>query len=150
MMMNRSLMPKIVYRAAIGLLFLMVALLCLVLLIFNPKRSLMYKIADGFKGWAVVRYDDPSCAPLKHESIFLVITISSSGIGCTSSPLPEGWRYHRYEYVSEGKMTREVAVSSWGGGGEIWAGFGMPYKHSESFFVGTEQELKKSWLSRPK
>ncbi|MGA2341447.1 MAG: hypothetical protein ABSF75_16265 [Terracidiphilus sp.] len=148
--MKPNRMRKIAYHAAIGLLVLMVALLCLVFLIFNPKKSLLYKIADNYKGWAIVRYDDPSCAPLEHENIFLVITIPASGIACTSSLLQDGWRYHRYEYVSEGKLVREIRVSNWGGGGEIWAGFGMPNKHSESFFVGTEQELQRSWASRPK
>ena len=141
---------KIIYRAAVGLLILTVALVCFVFVLFNPKRSLMYKIADGYKGWAVVRYDDPSCAPLDRESMFTVITVPSSGIGCTSSPLQQGWRLTLYEYVRRGQATRRIPQSSWGGNGEIWAGFGMPYEHSESFFVGTEQELQRSWSSRPR
>ena len=141
---------KTAYRVAIGLLVLVAALLCLFVLIFNPKRPLMYKIADDYKGWAVVKYDDPSCPALQPQNIFVVIEIPSSGIGCTSSPLQAGWRITLYEYVSGGKVTKHLPQSRWGGNGEIWAGFSMPYKHSESFFVGTEQELNNSWSSRPK
>jgi hypothetical protein len=148
-MKTQQKIKRFAFRVSIGLLVLMVVLLCLVFAIFNPKRSLLYKIGDSYKGWVVVRYDDPSCAPLDHENIFLVIPVSSSGRGCTSSPPPEGWRYNRYEYLSQGKVTRAIPQSGWGGKGEIWAGFTMPAEHSESFFVGTEQELNKSWSSRP-
>jgi len=149
-MMNPFWTRRIVYRAAIGLLVLLAALLLVVFAIFNPRRPLIYKIADGYRGWAVVRYDDSVCRPLEHDNIFLVIAIPSSGVGCTSSPRQGGWRITLYEYVSGEKVTRRIRQSGWGGGGEIWAGFDMPYKHSESFFVGREQELKKSWSSRPK
>lgn len=148
--MNLSWIRRLVYRAVIGLLVLMVALLCIFLYAFNPKLPLMYRIADGYKGWAVVRYDDPSCAPFQHDKLFYVIPVPSSGIGCTSSPLKPGWRIVFYEYVSGPKVIRRLPQSVWGGKGEIWAGFTMPSKQSESFFVGTEQELNKSWSSIPK
>lgn len=147
--MNQFRTKKIARRVTIGVLVLMVTLLFVFFAVISLKRSFMYKIADGYKGWAVVRYDDSSCAPLKPEGIFLVITIPSSGVGCTSNPVHEGWQISLYEYVSGGKVTRRIRQSNWGGGREIWAGFSMPYKHSESFFVGTEQELKKSWPRRP-
>jgi hypothetical protein len=141
---------SVIYRGAIGLLALLVVLLCIFLTAFNPKLPLMYKIADGYKGWAIVRYEDPSCAPIQRENIFFVISVPSSGVGCTSSALKPGWRISFYEYVSGAKVIRRLPQSVWGGNGEIWAAFGIPDKHSESFFVGTEQELQKSWSSRPK
>ncbi len=141
---------SVIYRCAIGLLALMAVLLCIFLTAFNPKLPLMFKIADGYKGWVIVRYQDPSCAPFQRENMFFVISIPSSGIGCTSSSLKSGWRIEFYEYVSGAKVIRRLPQGPWGSNGEIWAGFGMPDKHSESFFVGTEQELQKSWSSRPK
>jgi hypothetical protein len=140
---------KIVARVLIGLLVLVAGLLCAVFFVFNPKQPLLYKIANNYKGWAIVKFDDPSCAPLEHEAIFLVIQINSSGLGCSSSPFPEGWRFNRYEYVDGAKMTGEIPASDWGAGGQIWAGFGIPDKHAECFFVGTEHELSQSWSSRP-
>jgi hypothetical protein len=148
-MMSQLQTRKIVYRATVLLFCLMGTALFLVLAIFNPRRPLIYKIADRYRGWAVVRYDDPSCAPIEHETVFMVITIPSSGLGCTSNPLQKGWRITLYEYANGGKARRRIPQSGWGGGGEIWAGFDMPYRHSESFFVGTEDELKKSWSRRP-
>jgi len=148
--MDRNMTRNVVYRGAIGLLALMVVMLGIFLTAFTPKLPLMYKIADGYKGWAVVRYQDPSCAPFRRENIFFVISIPSSGIGCTSDVLKPGWRIEFYEYVSGAKAIRRLPQSPWGGNGEIWAGFAMPDKHSESFFVGSEQELQRSWASRPK
>ena len=141
-------MWKIICRAIIALLVLVVAIFCVLLAIL--RRPVMYRIQDGYKGWTIVKYDDPSCPSLHHQNVFVVIPISASGRGCTSSPLQAGWRITLYEYVSGQKVIRRLHQSGWGGDGEIWAGFYMVEKHSESFFVGTEQELSKSWLSRPK
>ena len=140
----------VIYRVALGVLALTVVLLCIFLTAFNPKLPLVCKIANGYKGWAIVRYEDPSCAPFQRENIFLVISIPSSGTGCTSSALRPGWRIEFFEYVSGAKVIKKLPQCPWRGNGEIWAAFGIPYKHSESFFVGTEQELQRSWASRPK
>ena len=110
----------------------------------------MYEIADGYKGWVVVRYDDPNCPALKSAGLLVVVPVTSSGVGCTSSPHREGWQINLYEYVRRGNKTRSLPETGWGRGGEIWAGFGMPYKHSESFFVGREQDLRQSWSRVPK
>lgn len=139
---------KIVRRAVIALLVLTAALVGLAFAIL--KRPIKYKIADGYEGWTVIKFDDPSCPPLQHENVFVVIPVSSSGRGCTSSPPWAGWRYTEFEYVRGSKVVRQLRQSSWGGGGEIWAGFYMVEKHSEGFFVGTENELQQSWAQEPK
>jgi hypothetical protein len=139
---------KIIRRVIIGLLLFAATVLCLVFAIL--RRPVMYKIADNYTGWVIVKYNDPSCPSLQHQNVFVVIPISRSGSGCTSSPLQTGWRITLYEYVSRQKAIRLLHQSGWGGGGEIWAGFYMVERHSESFFVGTEQKLNKSWSSRPK
>ena len=138
---------KIIRRVIIGLLVLAAAILCLVFAIL--RRPVMYEIADNYRGWVIVKYDDPSCPSLQHQNLFTVIPVSPSGSGCTSSPLQTGCRITLYEYVSGQKAIRLLHQSGWGGG-EIWAGFYTVEKHSESFFVGTVQELNKSWSSRPK
>jgi hypothetical protein len=102
----------------------------------------MYKIADNYKGWAVVKYDDPSCPPLQHQSVFVVIPVQSSGRGCTSSPLQTGWRITLYEYVLGQKVVKKLPSSPWG--------YYMVEKHSEGFFVGTKEELNRSWAQEPK
>lgn len=129
---------------------MMVILCAIILAVFRPKRPVLYKIAEGYKGWTIVKYDDPSCPPLEHENIFLVVNVSSGGIGCTSSPPNDGWRITLYEYVRDGKRTSQIPQSGWGGKGEIWAGSYIPSKHSESFFVGAQELLEKSWSQRPR
>lgn len=143
------MLKKIAYSAVIGLLVLSVLLCLFWLTEFEPKRPLLYKIANNYHGWAVVRYGDPSC-PLGHESFYLVIDISSSGAGCTSLPLKPGWNANFYEYVSRDTVIRRLRQTHWGAGGEIWAGYLIPDKNSEVFFVGTEQELRKSWSQSPR
>lgn len=139
---------KIIRRAIIGLLVLVAAILCVVFAIL--RRPVMYQIANNYKGWAIVKYDDPSCPPLQHQSVFVVIPISPSGSGCTSGPLQVGWRITLYEYVSGQKEIRLLHQTGRGGSGEIWAGFYMAAKHSESFFVGTEKELNQGWSQEPR
>lgn len=136
-------------RRAIVLMIVFVgAILCVVFAIF--KRPVIYKIADNYTGWVVMKYDDPSCPLLEIQNTFVIIPISASGEGCTSSPLQAGWRVTFYEYVDGKKVMRHLRQSGWGGGGEIWGGFYMVEKHSGSFFVGSEKELKESWALRPR
>jgi hypothetical protein len=143
---NRLL--RIIRIISVGLFALIAAVVCIALAIL--KRPVIYKISDNYKGWVTVKYDDSSCPPLRREYVFLVIPVNASGIGCTSSPLQAGWRITLFEYTSGKKVIRKLRQSGWGGDGEIWAGFTMPYKHAESFFVGAEKELNQSWSQRPK
>lgn len=138
---------KIFRRSFIVLLALSATVLVGAFAIFKWPR--MYQIADNYRGWAIVKYDDRSCPPLRHNGIFLIIPINSSGRGCTSSPLRLGWLIEFYEYVSGGKVVRRLRETRWGQGGEIWAGYLMPDKESEVFFVGTETELRQSWSRSP-
>lgn len=147
-MTSSSRTRKIIRRTFIGLLVVLAAFVGLVLAVL--KRPIMYKIADNYKGWVVVKYDDPSCPPLQHQNIFVVIPVQSSGIGCTSSPPDQSWQYNDFEYARGSKILRRLHQTGWGGGGEIWARYTIPAKHSEAFFVGTEQELNKSWSQEPK
>lgn len=146
--MNPRSIRRLAVHAVVGLLILMAVLVCVVIAIL--RRPIMYEIADGYKGWVVVRYDDPNCPALKDDALLVVIPVTSSGLGCTSNPRREGWQINLYEYVRQGNKTRSLADTGWGGGGEIWAGFDIPSKHSESFFVGTEQDLSQSWSRVPR
>ena len=139
---------KYVFRTGIGLIVLMTILACAAFAIL--RRPIRYEIADGYRGWVVVKYDDQYCPALGDQGIFLAIPVTSAGVGCTSNPLREGWQIDLYEYARQGKKTRSLPQSGWGGKGEIWAGFSVPSKHLESFFVGTEQELSYSWSQMPK
>lgn len=124
-------------------------LICTAAIVLLEWPPILYRIADGFVGWTVVSYADPSCAPLKRDGLFLAVAIDSRGLGCTSSPPVYGWQINLYEYVRGGRRTRFLRQSGWNRGGEIWGGFLMPARHAESFFVGSQSQLERSWSKRP-
>ena len=126
------------------------ALIVLVLLAFylagEVGRPIEYRFAGEYRGWAGIRYEDPTCAPLRTEGWYLVIPVGLDGRGCTSSPVPGGWRYHRYAYaypdgrrrVLSGPLEKVLLVGATG-----------PQKPNvETLFVGSEEELKRSWGQR--
>lgn len=139
---RRSLIVLLVtFVAFLGLGFAIFKVAFLALLAAMFHRPVMYRFADDYRGWATVRYDDSSCPPLRHENVYVIIPISSSGEACTSSPLQTGWRINLYEYVGGRKVKRL---------GESPFGYYMVEKHTEAFFVGTKEELDRSWAQQPK
>lgn len=115
---------------------------------------LRYELAAGYRGWVVIQYEDPACPPLQSKGIYLVIPIPPSGHACTSSPMPKGWRYTRYEYMSPDGTRRAIPWSGWNPDREIWAQSWAPVQRGvsfprKSFFVGTNAELLKSWGAQP-
>lgn len=101
------------YRHHLGrdllLLFLsptLAILLCLAMLSLMGEfgRPRRYDIPYGFRGWIVIQYLDPKCPPLRVAGLFVVVPIFRPGCGCTSSRVPQGWRFTRYEYVREDGM----------------------------------------------
>jgi hypothetical protein len=126
------------------LIVLVVALVSLVgvaavaLYLLDIQRPVVWEIAAGYHGWVVLSYDDPS-----------------SGRACTSSSLPPGLRYTRYEYVDAAGNRTELPVTAPGGGGMVWAQSytprqpGVPFPR-EVFFVGLEADLQHSWGSQPR
>lgn len=75
------------------------SLLVILLLAQGIGRPIRWEIPEGYRGWVLVRLSEPSCAPMRADGIFEVITVDVSGMACTSSDLPRGWRYVRYESV---------------------------------------------------
>lgn len=124
----------------LGFAIFKVAFLAVLSAMFH--RPMLYEFANDYRGWAVVKYDDPSCPPLRHENIYVIIPISSAGKGCTSSPLQEGWRVHLYEYVRGPKVVKKLGDSPFG--------YYIVEEHTEAFFVGSKQELGRSWAQEPK
>jgi hypothetical protein len=106
-------------------------------------RPIVYRLPGGYRGWAGIRYEDPTCPPLRTEGWYLVIPVGPDGRGCTSSPVPGGWRYSRYEYIYPDGRRRELS-----GPGEkvLLVGATGPQKpHVGTLFVGSDEELKRSW-----
>jgi hypothetical protein len=113
------------------------------------SRPILWQFPPGYRGWVVVEYSNPGCAPLAKQGIYLVTSISASGRGCTSVPIPEGWRYVRYEYVNADGERTKLRADGWNTGSLIWPISVSREKREGYLFVGTQDELNRSWGSRP-
>ena len=110
--------------------------------LYLPK--LRYEIPDGYRGWVQFEVSNPACPPLGRDGRFLVYVVDAKGRGCTSSPIAEGWRTVRYQYVLTNGERHNLPDTGWGKGGMIWDEM-YRYegsKQTDVFFVGTEQEFK--------
>jgi hypothetical protein len=115
--------------------------------------EIRWEFPDGFRGWVVVRHEDPSCPAMVQDGPTRVITLDQPGCGCTSDPLPERWR-PSYAYVHPDGARTEILSTGWGGGGAVWGGATAPRQDSmpfpeHTFFVGTEEEFKSGRFPPP-
>ncbi len=103
-----------------------------------------YEIPVSFSGEARIVWERPECPVLSRDGVQLVVPFDERGCACTSSAPPEGAYHETYiAVVSEGR--RELRVTAWGGGGEIWGGSLAPRQQAHpyplsDFFVGTEAD----------
>ena len=104
---------------------------------------ILYRLRGDYRGWIGIRYDDPACAPLRRPGWYLVIP-TADGRGCTSSPVPDGWRYVRYEYINADGTLRELSREEV----RIIAITGPQKPRVETMFVGSKEELERSWPRR--
>jgi hypothetical protein len=107
----------------------------------------LYEIDADYRGWTVVEYSNPNCPSLKTDRLYLVVEIPASGRVCTSSELPKGWRYERFEYVNGRGRQRVLRSSGWDSDPEVWA---FNQEKRETVFIGSKEELDKNWASKPR
>jgi hypothetical protein len=137
---------RFLLKAAGGLLILGLIIIGVAPLTGNFGRPILWELSPGFRGWVVVKYQRSDCLPLSTTtSIFSVISVLASGQACTSSPMPKGWRYVRYEYVLGDGRRSLIPSSGWGSNSEIKPISVNSEKRMEVIFVGSQQELNKNW-----
>jgi hypothetical protein len=78
---------------------LILALLVTVVVAQGIARPIIWEIPEGYEGWILAQFSDSSCAPLRSDGIFQVISVDIGGRTCTSSELPHGWQYVRFDAV---------------------------------------------------
>lgn len=132
-------MKRIIIWAALGLGVLVVGLYAF----GEIGRPVLYLLPHGFNGWTGIRFSDPSCKALTHESWYVVIKFDQRGRACTSTPVPSGWRYRRFEYVDADGNRRKLG----GVREDVWlAGTSGPNPpHITLIFIGEEKEAKRLW-----
>ncbi len=144
-----------VWFGVILLIFLIILTLLVIGIVRGELgRPVRYELPAGYKGWVLIEYQNPACHSLEVKGIYLVIPIPHSGRTCTSSPAPQGWRYERYEYVTPNGKRTTIPFHPLFGENQIWASSYAPAQETvrfprERFFVGTRDELERSWSDQP-
>ena len=123
------------------------ALLLGVLAFYEIGRPLRWDLPNGYSGWVVLQYGDPTCPALPHSGIYSVIQVSSQGNACTSSWMSRKWVYDEFEYVSaNGKRT---TIPSTGSGSRVWLISSSDETRKFLLFVGTHDQLQAHWGEQP-
>jgi hypothetical protein len=105
-----------------------------------------YRIAGEYRGWVGIRYADEACPPMQAAGLYLVIVVGPDGRSCTSSEMPGGWRYSRYVYVYPDGRSR--ALSGAREDVVVVGSTGPAKPYVETLFIGSDEELKRSWARR--
>jgi hypothetical protein len=140
---------RLAAKIAAALILLVLVLIALEFATGNFGRPLLYRMPAGYRGWVLVEYNNSGCPPLSSDWLYLVIDISASGLGCTSSGVTYGWRYTRFEYINEHGVQCVLRSSGWDPNPEVW-GIDTSQDKWESLFVGSKQDLDRSWASKPR
>ena len=94
-----------------------------------------YEIPAEYKGWIVMQFDNPTCAPLERDGLFWVIRVGDKGGMCTSDHRDPKFRYQKYEYIDAGG-NRTATQSPWG------TTTGDSEGYIDMRFIGSEEEMK--------
>ncbi len=139
----------------IAITVLTIATLLVLVAIFTGfvGRPLQYEIAESFQGWATIEYGKPECPGLEGSGLFVNIHVDEYGKGCTSSPLPKGWRYTKFVRVDKSGNQTSLPWSS-DDSSMVWAWSnrtpqGGRQFFMDVFFVGTADQLKAAWPKEP-
>src|SRR5580765_2828566 len=102
---------KAIFKVVCRILGTVVALFALAIGIAVYKGKLAgpisWRFPQGYRGWVVMEFQNPHCQPLAKEGPWLIMPVAASGRSCTSTQIPEGWRYTQYHYVdSQGRQTK--------------------------------------------
>lgn len=134
-------MKRLFVWTAIAVVGALVALIGVVVIFSHGiGRPLRWELPFGYRGWAVLFYDQAQCAPLERSGLYLVIRFGANGRACTSESQLRGWRYHRYEHVRPDGSRVHLPITRRGGGGLIWGNAYAYPANADEFFVGTQQE----------
>ncbi len=116
------------------------------------RHPTKYLIPEEFIGWVKINHGENK-APLPLLNGKYICRIPASGVLDTSSGVEDGWAKDDYFYYSENGSLRELPKTGWSKGGMIWANHtefqatqdgSMPARFTESFYVGTEEQYRRS------
>lgn len=104
------------------------------------------EVPAGYVGWVDISYGGKCTASTQK-----VLQVDKYGKACRPDRTRADTAFIWYFYVnSDGERTVELKRTGWGESGQIWANGGSLEGDWGYFFVGSEEELKKSWDLKPK
>lgn len=111
----------------------------------NKKTPDHYILASDFSGWAVIKYSDPSCAPLPKEKDTWIYTIPKSGLFCTSNKPEQGWSSNTYSYTND--VSKNLKQNPKTGANHIWHEDQISYQnHPYYLFYVAPKKINKTIL----
>jgi hypothetical protein len=107
----------------------------------------VFEIPESFRGWAVIRFSDPSCAAVPKIDGKWHVRLDADGRLCTSSPLTSNWRSDEYYIIGEER--RRVKLVGASSRGEVrnhvngrCAVSDNPPVQFQKFFVGSAEHFR--------
>lgn len=120
-------------------------------------QPILWQFPSGYRGWVVVQYGDSNCPPLASKGLYKVIVVNVRGRSCTSSRMPTGLRYLRFEYIDPNGAEHSL-ISGWFQflevrGPQISTQGIVQNLGRQVLFVGTEEERRQKtgefpWLTQ--
>ena len=109
------------------------------------SRPIRYEIPAEYKGWILVQYGNPTCAPLRSQGVFRSVLVPLPGRVCTSDHHPDRWTLYKFEYVSPDGTRKSLPWNDHGRlGTQAWLiGYRME-DNSDEIFVGDEKAMNHS------
>jgi len=111
--------------------------------IWVARRSIVWNLPDGYKGWATVKTNQPDCKASR-RTFMVEVWIDATGRGCSSVPLPRGLTFNDYRYVKPDGSIQRLPAS------QIAFDVVVPDKHIRQLFIGSLSELDDSWQRKPR
>jgi hypothetical protein len=115
-----------------------VLLVVVLVAVFGLGRPIKWIFPGDDGGWVTVQFNNPSCPPLRTEGVFWVVDVPEQKSTCTSTPLPHGLKYFRFE-ARQGDATLRL---KWGE--SVWP---VTYKEDSGWyllFVGAKEKFNHS------
>lgn len=120
------------------------ATLLIAILAACAGHRLTFEVPEGFHGWVTVSFGNKQCVDGAVTIAGSVIAVDPKGLGCSRVSRYPKTAWLRYYYVAKGRRTRELKPTGWGQGGMVWGQSTEMDGSTFRFFVGTEQEFKRS------
>lgn len=115
-------------------------------------RPMRYQFPPGFKGWIVLKYEDPSCPQLLRQGVFYVVNVPASGRVCTSTSHDHRWIYYQFEYAYPDGRRESLPLRSGSdppGKVQVWLVAYLSDYRWEEDFVGSKEDAATKWGTPP-